>query len=64
MKVLIKESLNKIKRNKLEELYYQLNIISVAMTKDKSISIEFKKGFNVALNYVYQAMIDLKMKEE
>ncbi|MBC2398968.1 hypothetical protein BD780_003787 [Clostridium tetanomorphum] len=53
-----KEGSSKVKRSKVEEIYYQLNAISEAMLKDKSISSEFKKGFNVALNYVYQAMID------
>lgn len=52
------ESSNKIKGNKLEELYYQLNAIDKAMAKDKRINTQFKEGFNVALNYVYQAMID------
>lgn len=53
-----KKSPSKVKRNKIEELYYQLNAINEAMLKDNSISIEFKKGFNIALNYVYQARID------
>ncbi|CDI50304.1 hypothetical protein [Clostridium tetani] len=50
---MIKESSNKIKINKLEGLYYQLNTIDKAMAKDKNISMQFKKGFNVVLNYVY-----------
>ncbi|KEI10828.1 hypothetical protein Z957_12335 [Clostridium sp. K25] len=59
-KILGKKSSKRNAKSSIEELYKQVNKINSAMWKDKSINVEFKKGFNVALNYIYQAMIEEK----